>query len=89
MQKRKVSAELIALLSGILAAFIMPIWAVHLAANKAYSGAVVFTTGLKNLGLGDMERGIGVCGIIGVVSALVVGLLVYSVFVWLKNRRTR
>ena len=64
---------------GLAAAFFMPLLAVNLAANDKWGGAVTYTTGLKNLGLGDMGRGIGVCGLIGLVAVLVLGLLAYLV----------
>lgn len=84
---RRVNAEVVAILAGLVAAFLAPMWAVDLAADKGFSGAVVFTTGLKNLGFGDMGRGIGACGLIGVVAALVVALVVYLVIVRLRSTK--
>lgn len=85
--KRSRNPELIALLLGLIAAFFAPIWAVDFAADKGYYGAVVFTNGLKNLGFGDMGRGIGVCGIIGLVSAISVSLVVYSLLLWWRSKK--
>ncbi len=71
------TSELIALGLGLVTAFMMPMWAVDLAATKGLAGAAAYSNGLKNLGLGDMLRGIGVCGLLGVISALIVGLISY------------
>lgn len=84
--KRRSNAGIIApLLVGLVAAFLVPMWAVDLAADKGYTGAVVFTTGLKNLGLGDMGRGIGACGVIGVVAALLVAMIVFLLILRLRK----
>jgi len=82
-----INAGIIALLVGLLAAFFVPLWIVNMVADKGYTGAVVFTNGLKNLGLGDMGRGIGVCGLIGVGAALLVALVVYLLILRLRNGR--
>jgi len=83
---RRISTEVLAILAGLVAAFLAPMWAVDLAADKGFSGAVVFTTGLKNLGLGDMGRGIGACGLIGVLAALVVALVSYLIILQVSHR---
>ena len=75
-----------ACLIAIAAAFFTPMLAVNLAASDKWSGAVTYTTGLKNLGLGDMGRGIGVCGLIGLVSALVLGLAAYLIIAKIRSK---
>ena len=87
MNKRnRFKPELVFIFIGLVAAFFAPTWAVDMAADKGFSGAVVFTNGLKNLGLGDMGRGIGMCGLIGLFAALVVTLAVYVLLLWLRRR---
>ena len=87
MKTKRSSNEVLALLAGLIAAFFAPTFAVQFAGDSRYSGAVILTTGLKNLGLGDMERGIGVCGLIGLVAALIVSVVVYLILSWLRGRR--
>lgn len=81
------TSELIALGLGLVAAFMVPMWAVDLAAAKGLAGAAAYSSGLKNLGLGDMLRGIGVCGLLGVTAALGVGLSSYILILRFGKRR--
>lgn len=77
---------LIAFLAALGAAFGSPMLAVNFMADGRYSGAVVYTTGLKMLGFGDMGLGIGMCGLIGLGSAVVVGLLSYLLLLKVRGR---
>ena len=87
MQKRSINRGFVACLAGLLAAFFTPGLAVGWVADKGLSGATAYTNGLKNLGLGDMGRGIGMCGLVGLVAALVVGLAVYVLLIRIRHRQ--